>query len=154
MSAAQTLGFEGLPAGITLHEYGRTRGFLARAYSDGNCSARKLFSWGAHGGVDAALAAALAWLEAQEPQGPRPRKRSAGYGYVRRTLRSYRDGQGELVRYPAFEVWVWGLDGRPRQTSYGIDAYGEAEAEALCHRWLERQRRAIERDGGNAGASE
>jgi hypothetical protein len=142
MSAAEPLTVD-LPAGITLHVYGRTRGWLARVYRDGSI-ARKLFSWGVHGGSDAALGAAVAWLtDEQAARSERARKRAPGYGYVRRTERSYRDASGELRRYDAFEAWVWGLDGRPNQTSYGVRVHGESGAEALCRQWLERQRRAL-----------
>lgn len=154
MSAAEPLPSD-LPAGITLHAYGRTRGWLARVYREGNAR-RRLFSWGVHGGVDEALEAALAWQQAELASlGPRPRKRTPGYGYVRRCVRSYRDGAGVLRYYDAFEAWVWGLDGKPNQTSYAVGVHGPEEAEALCHRWLERERRALglaaERDSMGAG---
>jgi hypothetical protein len=135
---------EELPPGITLQVYGRTRGFLARVYR--GRVLRKLFSWGAHGGVQAALEAAVAWQRAQSdtwPPEPRERKRVPGYGYVQRGQRSYRDGSGALQRYEAFIAWFWDGEGRPNQTSYSIPEHGEAEAEARCYAWLDRQRAAL-----------
>lgn len=133
-----------LPPGITLHVYGRTRGYLARVYR--GTTLRKLFSWGSWGGVAEALEAAVSWQRAQSescPQEPRERKRVPGYGYVTRGQRSYRDAGGQLQHYPAFIAWFWGAGARPNQTSHSIDEHGEAEAERRCYAWLERQRSAL-----------
>ena len=136
-----------LPPGITLHVYGRTRAFLARVYR--GQTLRKLFSWGTWGGVEGALEAALSWQREQSDSWPPQdrRKRVPGYGYVRRGRRSYRDAAGELQHYPAFIAWFWDANGRPNQTSYSIDEHGEANAEARCHAWLERERAAMVRAG-------
>lgn len=133
-----------LPPGITLHVYNRTRGFLARVYR--GKTLRKLFSWGAHGGVEAALAAAVLWQRAQSetwPPEPRERKRVPGYGYVTIGQRSYRDASKELQHYPAAIAWFWDAEGRPNQTSYSIDEHGAAEAERRCYAWLARQRATL-----------
>jgi hypothetical protein len=141
---------EELPRGITLHVYGRTRGFLARVYrtEDGvERPARKLFSWGAYGGVTEALAAAVAWQSAQKKARPpivREQKRVPGYGYVTRGQRSYRDAEGQQRYYPAFIAWFWDADGKPNQTSYSILEHGEAEAERLCYAWLRRERQMLD----------
>lgn len=133
-----------LPPGITLHVYGRTRGFLARVYR--GKTLRKLFSWGAWGGVPEALEAAVSWQREQSetwPPEPRERKRVPGYGYVTRGQRSYRDAAGLLRHYPAFIAWFWDAEARPNQTSYSVLEHGEGEAERLCYAWLERQRQAL-----------
>lgn len=138
-----------LPRGINLHVYGRTRGFLARVYrtEEGvERAARKLFSWGAHGGVTEALAAAIAWQSEQKktwPPAVRERKRVPGYGYVTRGQRSYRDADGRLQHYPAFIAWFWDGECKPNQTSYSILEHGEGEAEQRCYDWLQRERRAL-----------
>jgi len=131
-----------LPPGITLHVYGRTRGFLARVYR--GTTLRKLFSWRAWGGVERALSAAVEWQRQQsDAWPPKERKRVPGYGYVQRGQRSYRDASGALQHYPAFIAWFWDAEGRPNQTSYSIDEHGTAEAESRCYAWLERQRAAL-----------
>lgn len=144
---------EQLPAGITLHVYGRTRGFLARVYR--GKTLRKLFSWGAWGGVAEALAAAVAWQREQSdtwPPEPREKKRVAGYGYVQRGHRSYRDVSGQLRRYPAFIAWFWDSEERPNQTSYSIDEHGERQAKRLCEAWLDRQRQVLAAERARARA--
>lgn len=131
-----------LPPGITLQVYGRTRGFLARVYR--GTTLRKLFSWRTYGGLDRALHAAVEWQrEQREAWPPKERKRVPGYGYVQRGQRSYRDSAGVLQYYPAFIAWFWDGDGRPHQTSYSMLEHGEADAEARCYAWLERQRTAL-----------
>lgn len=142
-ASAPGLATAELPAGITVHAYGRTRGFLARVYSQGTCE-RKLFSWRAHGSVQAAFDAAVAWQTTQKAQHPAPRepRRVPGYGYVVRGQRSYRDAEGAQRHYPAFIAWLW--DGqRPHQTSYSVVEHGEAQAERLCYAWLERERASL-----------
>lgn len=138
-----------VPRGITRHEYGRSRGWLVRVYrteqGEQKCS-RRLFSDGVYGSELEALGAAIAWhAEQQELVPQRERKRTGGYGYVQRGVRSYRTPTGELRSYDAFVANVWDDAGRLNSTSYGIDAHGAERAEALCHHWLERERAALRR---------
>mgnify|MGYP001586542212 CR=1 FL=1 len=123
-----------LPAGITRHDYGRTRGFLARVYCGGQCT-RRLFSYDKLGGELAAFEAALRW-RSEVPRAPEGRKQSGGYGYVQRGLRSYRTATGELRYYDAFIAWFWDAEGKPSSTSYGVAAQGLSRASELCHEWL------------------
>lgn len=134
-----------IPRGITRHEYGRTSGWLVRVYrttgGEQKC-ARRLFSDGVYGGELQALDAAIEWqLEQLESRPARERKRTAGYGYVYRGLRSYRTVAGELRTYEAFIACFWDAQDRVNSTSYGVEAHGEAEAERRAHDWLERERR-------------
>ncbi len=136
-----------IPRGITRHEYGRARGWLVRVYrtegGEQKC-ARRLFSDGVHGGELEALEAAIVWHGAQqESVPPRERKRTPGYGYVQRGLRSYRTVSGELRSYEAFVAWFWDARGRLNSTSYGIEAHGAERAESLCHQWLDAERAAL-----------
>ena len=133
-----------IPRGVTRHEYGRTSGWLVRVYrtvgGEQKC-ARRLFSDGVYGGELQALDAAILWQSEQQGSlPPRERKRTPGYGYVTRGLRSYRTASGELRTYDAFVAWFWDGDGRLNSTSYGIEAHGETEAEARCNQWLARER--------------
>jgi hypothetical protein len=130
-----------LPAGITRHDYGRTRGFLARVYVGGQCS-RRLFSYDKLGGEIAALEAALCW-QSQTRQAPEARKQSGGYGYVQRGLRSYRTVSGEVRYYDAFIAWFWDEAGKAASTSFGIRAQGHDRARELCDRWLAGMQAAL-----------
>jgi hypothetical protein len=137
-----------IPKGITRQEYGRTRGWLVRVYrtlhGEQQC-ARRLFSDGVHGGEFEALDAAIEWQRLQRGTWPPPpKKRTAGYGYVQRTLRSYRTPAGELRTYDAFEAWFWDADERPRSTSWSIESPGEELAQARCDEWLARCRDELE----------
>lgn len=136
-----------IPRGVTRHEYGRARGWLVRVYRTEQGSqkcARRLFSDGVYGGDLPALEAAVRWQsEQQENVPPRDKKRAPGHGYVQRGTRSYRTVSGELRSYDAFVAWFWDAEGRPNSTSYGIEANGAEQAEALCRDWLERERREL-----------
>ena len=129
-----------LPAGITRHDYGRTRGFLARVYGDGRCR-RRLFSYGQLGGELAAFEAATRW-QAETRRAPEARKQSGGYGYVQRGLRSYRTVSGEVRYYDAFIAWFWNDEGKPASTSFGVRAHGLDGASELAEGWLARMREA------------
>lgn len=136
-----------IPRGITRHEYGRARGWLVRVYrtlaGEQKCT-RRLFSDGVHGGELAALEAAIRWQsEQQENVPPRERKRTPGYGYVQRALRSYRTASGELRSYDAFVAWFWDADGVANSTSYGVEAHGAEMALARCHQWLASERASL-----------
>lgn len=139
-----------IPRGITRYDYGRTRGWLARVYrteerpggeKQQSC-ARKLFSDGVHGSDAAALDAAIDWQQSQPPAS-REKKRTAGYGYIRKATRRYRVPTGELTSYEAFEAWFWDADERPCSTSWSIDTHGEDVAYERCEEWLERMRAGL-----------
>lgn len=135
-----------LPAGVTCHEYGRTRGYLVRLPAgEGAKEVRRLFSYGVHGGKEGALAAALAFRQGARPmEAPaRASKRVPGYGYVRRTVRRYSLPSGERRQYEAFVAVCWDENGRMQSTNWSVDAHGEGRAQAECERWLERQQAAV-----------
>lgn len=134
-----------IPRGITRHEYGRTRGWLARVYRTVEGRQRclsKLFSDGVYGGYLEALAAASHWQSEQNGAWPPASrvKRTPGYGYVQKAVRSYRSSSGELRSYEAMEVWFWDAEGRANSTSWSIEKHGEDEATSRCEAWLERSR--------------
>lgn len=142
------------PKGITRYEHSRSRGWLVRVYRSGKVVARQLFSDGPHGGSSAALAAAAVWQAAQELAFPvvvRPKKRTAGYGYVQRVERSYRTPGGEVRRYDAFAAYFWDADEELRSTSWSIDQHGEELARELCEDWLGECRQELEPPLARAG---
>jgi hypothetical protein len=130
-----------LPRGITRYHHCRTRGFIVRVYrvERGDKPLRKLFSYGVYGGELEAFVAACAWQAAQHeiwPPAPRERKRTPGYGYIQRALRSYRKTSGEVESYEAFVAYFWDAELALRSTSWSIEAHGEALAHELCEDWL------------------
>lgn len=121
---------------ISRHEYQNTRGWIARP----PFSKTKLFSFHAHGGVRAALAAAQAWRDgvlaanARAARRRGPRKRALpGYGYVARKVINGRD---------VFVAWLL-LDARGAiaSTSAAVSVHGVAGAEWECKQYLRRKRR-------------
>lgn len=129
------------PKGITRYDHARAHGWLARVYrtEDGESTClRHLFSDRVHGGREAALDAAIAWRRAVLV--PRTSKRIAGYGYVRRALRTYRTATGELRSYEAFEANVWDYEGKQSSTAWSIERHGEERAKAECEAWLAGKR--------------
>lgn len=131
-----------IPKGITRHEYARSKGWLVRVYRtrDGEqrC-ARRLFSDGVYGGELEALDAATAWQQEQQENSPREKKRTPGYGYVQRAMRSYKTASG-VKSYEAFVAWFWDEQSRLSSTSWSIPTHGENEAEARCEAWLASER--------------
>lgn len=137
---------ERVPRGITRHEYGRAQGWLARVYrlveGVSSCVGRRLFSDGVYGGRAEALAAAIAWREAELESLPVARavKRVGGYGYVRRAWRRRKTASGVAREYEVFEANVWDHEGNPASTAWSIERHGESEARARCEAWLAEKR--------------
>jgi hypothetical protein len=145
-----------LPRGITRYEHRRTRGFLVRIYRSelGDKPLRKLFSDGVYGGKALALGAACSWQRAQHdawPPAPRDKKRTPGYGYIQRAIRSYRTASGELRQYEALVAYFWDAEGQLGSTSWSIDTHGEEVARELCEDWLAESRRLLTPELAEAG---
>lgn len=130
-----------LPRGITRYEYDRTRGYLVRIHrtEEGirTCKARRLFSDGVYGSRGEAKRAAVEFHA--QMQGPREKKRTGGYGYVRYSRESWKTATEEVRNYFAWRAWFWDDEGRPSSSKWSVDQHGSDEARRKAEDWLARK---------------